>query len=333
MLNYFGSTNILSPVELAEIDDPTLGSVEYDAAVQRDKTTRDISAMPWLPQLPDEWAYSIFERIEAAERTYAAPNLQEDEYAEGTAKEDDDIAVVRTEGNKRHLFSAEHATKPFSLKTKQLRNPDSGTAGLAAVLAEDYGTAIIMRGRQTSNVPSDPGHPIRPYIEHELQTADSFLSLHGKNPGMFVHPVDEAEIHACIGLGIEPSEALMEFAKKIVLQARDDLGLYTVISNNQAAYIQQENSTKLKRLEDGSVKQSRLAALGEHYTTNSSRRYLNSIGHDRPTLQLEITRLLRLDYKNIHNIDRKSLIMGVARGFKLVEMVVRLVPQYESRDA
>lgn len=331
----FGGENILLPVDLVEIEDPKPNTPEYEAALQRDKTTRSIDAMPWLPQLPDEWAHSIYERIEAAERQYIAPNLQKNEYTAGTATRDDDVMVIQTKGNARHLFTAEHATKPTRIKTAA-SNPDAdyGTGGLAVTLAEDYGQAIILTGRQTAKKPSDPTHNVRQPLEMALPSAKSLVSLHGKVPGMFVHPDDRSEIHACLGMGSEPSESLIEFAKKIVLAARDDLGLYVVMSNFQPAYIQHEKSTELKKREDGSLKRSQMAGLSKNSMVNVARAYLQGYGVDRPLLQLEITRLLRLDPNGRINADKKSFIMGVALGYKLVEKIVQLVPEYgkEQKD-
>ena len=269
----FGGLSPVQPVEMPNIPDPTPGSGEYGCAIARDLSTRSIEAMPWLPQLPETWAQEIYDRIEAAERSLAAPNLLTGDYIEGTATEPDDIAIIKGTIQLGYLFTAEHATTPLSVKTHEYRDtPDYGTGGLAAVLAEDLGTALVMRGRQTTNVPSVPEHPIKPLIERELATATGFLGVHGKNPGMFVHVDDRAEIHGCIGLGDEPTETMRDFAKMVVLAARDDLGLYIVISNYQPAYIQQPGSMKLKRLENGSPKLSQLAALGPNKTVNLGRR-------------------------------------------------------------
>jgi len=282
--------------------------------------------MPWLPQSPDsdEWAKELHDRIEEAERKYVAPNLKESDYIEGTATEPDEIAVVRGVVENPYLFSAEHATSPLSAIKQTYRFADKGTGGLAAVMAEDYGTAVIMKGRQTTGVASSAEHPFKDILRRELITAAGFLSIHAKNPGMFVHTGDMSEIHACIGLGLEPSEALKEFAHKIVLAARDDLGLYVVISNDQPAYIQKPNSTELKRLDDGTAKLSQLAALKPTMTTNFSRNYMQEIGRNVPAMQIELTPMLRVTPPEVYTKDKKSRIIGAALGYKLLEKVVKL---------
>jgi len=322
----FGGENLVEPVATPDIVDPNPGTPEYAWALSRDASTRSINAMPWLPQSPDsdEWAKELYGRIEEAERTYAAPNLLDSDYEEGTATKPDDIAIVRGGVEHPYIFTAEHATTPVSVVTKKYRgSADRGTGGLAAVMAQDYGTALIMRGRQTTNVPSVEEHPFKDKLRKELATAAGVLSVHGKNSGMFVHPDDQAEIHACIGLGLDPPESLREFARKVQLAARDDLGLYLVVSNDQPAYIQKPNSTELKRKDDGTPKLSQLAALKPRMTTNFSRDYLQRIGSSAPAMQIELTDLLRLTPDN-GSKDRKSRIIGVALGYKLLEKVVRL---------
>jgi len=329
----FGGENIVEPVATPNIPDPRPGTMEYRHALSRDESTRSISAMPWLPQTPDsdEWAKELHDRIEEAERTYAAPSLQLEEYEEGTAKVPDEIAVVRGEAEKPYVFTAEHATCPISVVTKDYRFPDRGTGGLAAVVAEDYGTSLIMRGRQTTNVPSVAEHPLKSLLRQELVTAAGFLSIHGKNPGMFVHPDDSVEIHACLGLGRKPSEAMRDFARRIVLAARNDLGLYVVISNDQPAYIQKPGSTELKRLEDGTPKLSQLAGIKPNMTINFSRDYLRQIGRHAPSMQIELTDLLRVTSPETSQKDKKSRIIGIALGYKLLEKVVKLTLLEEAK--
>lgn len=327
----FGGENILEIVATPNIDDPTPGTVNYSHALARDQSTRSLNVMPWLFKTgdSDEWAKELYERIEEAERQYAAPNLRNEDYEEGTAEEPDQIALVRGEVDNPYLFTAEHATKPVSIKYNRYRSADRGTGGLAAVMAQDYGTALIMRGKQTTNVASVAEHPLKVLMLEELARSAGFLSIHGKNPGMFVHTDDRVEIHACLGLGYDPSEELREFAHKIVTTVRDDLGLYVVVSNDQPAYIQKPKSTGLKRLKDGSPKLSQLAALGEtmtgeNITTNVSRKYLRRIGRNVPSLQIELTDLLRLTPVEDGGKDKKARIIGTALGYKLLEKVVQL---------
>src|SRR5205085_2454089 len=127
-------------------------------AIGRDISGRDYFFTPSLPQLPETWAYQIFERIEAAEHALITPNQSPDDYEYGTATQPDDIAETHTNGSRLIVVTAEHATWP--VRADGRGNADVGTGGLAAVLGEDFGHGIIMTGDQTSNAPKDPDHKI-----------------------------------------------------------------------------------------------------------------------------------------------------------------------------
>jgi len=169
----FGGENILQPVATPNIQDPMPGTDEYGWAQMRDRSTYDLGAMPWLPKTPDsdEWAKELYDRVEEAERAYAAPNLLSNDYILGTASKPDDVGVEHSlyDINEPYVFSAEHATSPIRLGETDYRFPDRGTGGLAAVMAQDYGTAVIARGRQTTNVPSVEKHPFKGRISQSYR--------------------------------------------------------------------------------------------------------------------------------------------------------------------
>ena len=207
---------------------------------------------------------------------------------------------------------------------------DTGTAGLAAVLAEDYGTGLIMRGRQTGNAATDPDHPIKPLITDHLKDASGFLSVHGKSPNMFVRPSDKTELHATIGLGAEPDERLHDFAQNVVRMARNELGLYVTVANDQHYYIQHPDSTALKRNDDGTAKTNTLAALKPNTTTNLARRVLAEQGSDAAAFQVEMTNLLRLTPEDTNKKDPQSRIMGVALGYLLMSRIAEMGKEHHA---
>ena len=295
------------------------------SAIARTRSEYDVTSMPWLPQLPEQWAIDLYDRIEEAERQFASPTRLEADYYNGTANEPDQIEVVQS-GDPRTgvLFTAEHATKPISVVTGKIRFPDAGTGGLAAVLAEEYGTAIIPVGMQTTNVPSVEAHPLKDMMKEFLPTADGFISVHGMARGKFMKPSDRTEIQASLGLGIEPSEQLREFGQQIVKLAQEDLGLYVVIGNDGDYYVQKEGSSDIKLDSEGAPYRNRLAALKPRMTTNFARQEAESIGRSIPTLQIELTKFLRLSAIDTETRDRSSQIIGVALGYKLLEKIVDL---------
>ncbi len=294
-------------------------------AMARDESERNVVSMPWLPQLPEAWAQEIYDRIEDAERRLAAPNLLGVEYEEGVAETDDQIEVIRRDEHSTGvLLTAEHATGPISWVTGKRRFPDAGTGGLTAAVAEDYGTGLIMVGRQTSNVPSDPDHPLKSVIRQHLSDADGFMSVHGMARGKFMSVTDRTEIQASLGLGINPTEKMCELADKIVQRAKDELGLYVVVGNYDDYFVQKEHSTDLKLNKDGTPYRNRLAALRPNMTTNVARQEIEQQGRSVPAIQVELTKFLRVSAIDSEKRDRVSKVIGVALGYKLLESIIDL---------
>lgn len=294
------------------------------SAIARTRSEYDVTSMPWLPQLPEQWAIDLYDRIEDAERKFASPTRLEADYYGGVATEPDQLAVVQSSEATGALFTAEHATKPISVVTGAIRFPDAGTGGLSAVLAEEHGTAIIPVGLQTTNVPSVDTHPLKDKMKELLPTADLFVSVHGMARGKFMHPLDRTEIQASLGLGIEPTEELYEFGRQIVRLAREDLGLYVVIGNDDDYFVQKEGSADVKLTSDGKPYRNRLAALKPKMTTNVARQELAMLGSSIPALQIELTKFLRLSALDTETRDKTSQIIGVALGYKLLERIVEL---------
>ncbi|HUP26173.1 MAG TPA: hypothetical protein VM124_00825 [Candidatus Limnocylindrales bacterium] len=293
-------------------------------AITRNRSSTDITSMPRLPQLPEAWAQEIYDMVEERERKLAAPNLLRAEYELGTASSPDEIFEARRSDEVGCLFTAEHATSPVRAATGSRDYPDAGTGGLVALLAENYGTGLIMRGDQTSNAATDPEHPIKPRIARYLAAATGYVSVHGMAPGKFMARSDTTEIQASIGLGADPTDHQREFAEKIVKLGRDMFGLYVVIGNDGDYFVQKPNSTELKRNQDGTPYRNRLAALKPNMTVNFARRQLSEAGRQVPVVQIELTKLLRLTPSDTDNRDPVSRIIGVALGYRLLEEVAKL---------
>jgi hypothetical protein len=315
---------IAQPIELTPITDPQPGTAAYEYAERRDESSRSFAVMPWLPQLPDDEAQTIHARIDEYERKFAAPNRQLAEYTVGTACVPDEIAVIEGLSDGGILYTAEHATGARRADKTKTDFPDAGTAGLVALLAEDQGVGLIMRGRQTGNAATDPDHPIKVRINEYLPRVSGFMSVHGMGPGKFVRLDDTSEIQVCLGLGMNPSEAMISLAERIIVIAHG-LGLYAVKSNCQDYYIQKQGSTELKRLEDGSPKTNRLGALKPNSTVNYVKRQLVMLERPRPVLQVELTNLLRLTSSDNSKKDKVAEIIGTAMGYRFLRDVSRLI--------
>lgn len=311
----------LQPIELHDIPDPIPGSVEHTAAEVRARARYDISAMPWLPQGPDDWMNDIYERIEAAERKYAAPNLLSDEYKDGTAEKDDDIAHVQGNGN--FLFTAPHATQTIRAATGRLGFADKGTGGMTAVLAEDFGNGFIMTGRQTMSPVAEEKHPLKDAVKPFIPDASGFIDVHACNSRFFVRPTDRYNVHASLGLGENPSEALWEFGHAVMKYGRNELGLYVIVGNEQE-YYSQLSPTELKRNEDGTAFHHALAGPKPQMMNNFVRRELAAAGRVAASLQVELS---AFNYPSAIDSelkkDRRTKVIATALGYKLFEHIVQ----------
>jgi len=304
---------------LPEFTDPQPDTEEFAAAEVRSQATHDITAMPWLPQLPDDWMNDIYDRIDTAERKYAAPNRLRSDYEIGTATEDDEIGEVSGQGN--YLFSAVHSTKAIRRETGKLGFADIGTAGLTAVLAEEHGRGFIMRGRQTGSAAIDEEHPLKTRMQPFIPEADGFLDVHGCTSTPFVRPEDRVNLHAHLGLGENPSEALREFASEIVRFGRNELGLYVVVGNDQRYYSQR--GTGVRREEDGTPYTGQLGGTKPNMMNNFVRREMAAVGTVAPSLQIELSGFNRLLAVDSTKKDRRTDVISVALGYKLLEHIVK----------
>ena len=316
---------IKESIALPDLADPEPGTLAYTRAMQRTESTVSISAMPWLPQMPDAWATDIYEQIEAFERELVNPSRSVAGYIPGRAQKEDDLAIVSS-NPQGILFSAEHATKPVRYLPDRIGAGDPGTGGLAALLGLNHGVSVISNGRQTSNAALVDDHPLKHTLDQYLPHAKGYISVHGMSAGKFVRTTDSANVHISIGLGENPAPPeTMAMAEGLVNVAHD-LGLYAIIGNRQQYYTQHYGSTKLKREEDGSAHRHELGAFRHATTVNYVRRKdPEEIGRMH-AMQIELTSLLRLPMLDRQFAkDKRSMIMGVALGYLFVEQVALLM--------
>jgi hypothetical protein len=300
-----------------------------------DDVTAQESVRSRLPALPDPDIDEVFARVEAAERRLVAPHLKTEDYGEGTAQHADELRILWA--GARLLVGADHATDPVRKATGRREAADHGTAGLAAVLAEDgVADAVIPVGRQTGNATVTPDHPYRSLVGMLAPGRDGVLSLHGMQPGLALDVLDEQEIHGLIGLGKhEPSERTTAAAEALVCRAKDELGLRVVISNHQPHLVYQNDpqhrpgspiQDKINRVkvdERGEYVRGRLAALGENSTTNALHRAAPNV----PSYQLELSRSLRRTTDDQFTRDRKKLAVGVYLGYRLSYLALKIMAE------
>ncbi len=252
------------------------------------------------------------------------PPLLTTDYAAGSARYPDEVGVYGTP-HRHVLVSADHATSPYKKSAAEYRGADYGTAGLAILLSDESVQAVVPLGWQTGNVAVSPDdHPIKRRIGGLLPHKAGFISLHGMASGKLITLQDPTEIHAVVGLGATPNEESWGVAEKTVRAAKE-LGLRAIIGNRTPHHIYDTVADDFACDEHGNLKTGELKAHRPDMTTNFVYRVMAETGRQIPSLQLEMTRLLRLepaDFYDGWHPDRKSQAMGVYLGYLLVAATV-----------
>jgi hypothetical protein len=300
----------------------------------RQRVAEDIRLLqalaPHLPQLPDADVHDVYERVVEAEATAVGPKRQLNDYSGGTATHDDELRIVdQGTGN---LLEAQHATDPVRKDSGKREAADHGTGGLGLVLAEDAGGRIIVPlGRQTGNANTDAKHPIKDELLAAAATGayDQFFSVHGMRPGKVLDLRDVSEIHAVIGLGLNPTEADFERAERLLGRAYAEYGLRLVIGNRIPHLNFQKaddwDGTSFRdwthepqRRPDGAIGATRVAALMPTSTVTFMREQTGL-----SSSQLEISRSLRLMPRDMYRRpDRKAEAYGVYLGYQLCRLAL-----------
>jgi len=285
-------------------------------------------ASTFAPELPQSDAFDTLARVESYERALIVGSGTElisvTNYAGGTARYADEVVVFGVD-SERVLISADHATDPFKKSTGQYRGADHGTAGLAVLLSKQGAQAIVPLGRQTGNVAVSPDtHPIKQRIGELLPGKAGFISLHGMASGKLTTLHDPTEIHAVVGLGVNPNEQSCRVAEKILAEAAN-LGLRAVIGNRTKHLKYDAITGGFELDEEGVALTGELKAPLSNMTTNYAYRVMETTGQQIPSVQLEMARLLRLiprDYYDGWHKDRKARAMGVHLGYLLSKAAV-----------
>ncbi len=294
-------------------------------------------ASVFTPELPEAAASETLAKIEHYERmairgVTEGPPLSVTEYAAGSARYSDEVRVYGAV-DRRILLSADHATAPYKESTGEYRGADHGTAGLAMLLSAECVQAIVPLGKQTGNVAVSPDdHPIKRKIGALLPGKAGFISLHGMASGKLITLQDATEIHAVIGLGTDPNEKSWAAAEKLVGVAKG-LGVRAVIGNRTPHHVYNPATDDFERDDQGNPKTGELKAHRRYMTTNFAYRVMAETGQPIPSLQLEMTRLLRLvpaDFYDGWHADRKAQAMGVHLGYLLAMATVDTIKVDES---
>lgn len=279
----------------------------------------DISTFVGLPELPEQAAFEIYERILEEEKRLITPHHTVSEYGTGTATFPDELFVYDVQ-NSSILLTAEHATSP--LPTTNRSGADMGTGGLASVLAQDTSANMIVPiGRQTRDEYLGSGHATKIEVARRLVRSSRFISLHGMTDGKVLSVIDDTEIDAIIGLGANPNEQSIDHALKVKKLAKELLGLH-VILGEQEYMIFTGTPSVLKTTEDGQPLKRTLNALSSQSMVSFAYSFLRNTTTDKIIAQAELTRLLRLLPPEMDNRDNKTKVMGVYLGYLFMKLVL-----------
>jgi len=313
------------PTLLLDHTEPSFpSSQELSAAETRRNAVFNIGALPWLPQLPDDKLSRIYEQLRELEHSYIGRDLVLEQYGPGTATKSNEIVTVKGGGDV--VFTAAHATMNMRVNKADRSKPpkfgfaDTGTAALTSLLAQNHGTGLIMVGRQTGNAAADSEHVLHKAAAEHMTEARGLLDVHGCASHLYTAHSVPFNVHASIGLGLEPREIEWEIARKLVSFGRD-LGLYVIIGNEQDYYSQDNTRNLPKRNADGTLYRGRLAAGQLSMLTNTMRRGSKAPEQAKPTIQIELAGLLRLTAEDdlTYPKDKNTKIIGAALGYLLME--------------
>lgn len=299
------------------MDDSTIADFT-DLHQERLENARDIESYQ-LPELPEDHADEIYERLLEAERQIATTDLTRRGYNDGTAQTPDEIAEFL--GTHPALLTAEHATAHYRAEQddepKKRKGPDRGTGGLGYLLHQDLGaTFLAMRGRQTGDANWDDNHPLKQRVTDILseQTVAVSCSIHGMSGGKFSDFIDERGYDVLIGIGDTPNEASVALAQKIERIA-GDLGLRAA-TNEWFIKVADHDPLVPERHDDGTIVFS--SYYSPHYTTRAHAQCeAERLKLNIASVQIELSDLLRFLPLDIER-DEKTRRIGTYLGYLLM---------------
>lgn len=292
----------------------------------------------WLPELPETEAFEVLDRLRELEHSVVVPakelraweDIRLSDYKDGLAKVDNDIEVYDTH-RYTPLVTAEHATDPVRSDDS---GADHGTGALALLLTERAGaSAIVTLGRQTKKLGENLDLPFWNKMRQLLPRSSGLGSIHGMGSGKVFDLRDTTEIHVVLGLGHkgekwEPNQQSRVVAEGVAKFAAG-LGLRAIIGNDHMGRIRQyDPQTKGYVLEEGKPKIFNLRAGAAGSSVNVAYDIMAEYGQQKPAVQLELARLLRLlpmDFEDGWHKDEKARAMGVYSGVLLAEKLLRLL--------
>jgi hypothetical protein len=240
---------------------------------------------------------AVLNRIKIGESRLASPNGNLEEYTGGVARYDNEsrIALGRTGLWLCTEHATEHTRTSPSTGEKTIKDPETGVAGLASVLAADLSAShATLLGRQTADANNDTGHPFKKHVAEIARGigCDTFVSLHGMLAGKVATLQDERSYDLVVGIGRAPSEKSRELGDMIVAAAAE-LGLKAGV-NRPLLRIREEEGKYYVPLEDNHNLSTITFAAGPRTTRGYMEQSFRNLGQEIASLQIELSDPLRL---------------------------------------
>lgn len=282
-----------------------------------------------LPQLPDEEASSIYERLRDAERRLASPSLLVEGYRNGAAQVDDEVLVVN--GARGVLLTSEHATDHMRKKLREPTNrrfkpADYGTAAVGALLQEDSQVSFITTlGRQTMDPNHDAEHPLKEQMRLALQdrAVQAHVSLHGLAPRRISSIADAREYGAILGIGNAPTPETAALAECLRQRGAE----YDIRVGVNQPILRFEPGTNVPLCnEDGSLKTVTFAAAKSGTTRAFAQMVAEEAHRPLAAIQFEISTTHRfVPDDHSYNRDRKTRQMNLYAGYLFLRDCLELL--------
>jgi hypothetical protein len=300
------------------LSDRTIAQFFSALHAQRLQRASDVDAYD-LPHLSGAEVVRAYQRIAAAEREWVAPTLHRSDYRHGTARYPDEVGLRR--GTRPLLITAEHATihlRTTASSTVRRKAQDLGTAGLGAVLAEDFDAYfMVMRGRQTGDANLDSDHVFKDKMA-EVITANGIttvISLHGMGSGKFGGFDDPRAYDILLGLGNRPSRESESLSRLVQDEAaRMDL---RCAANEWFVKVAEDEPLTPQRNADGTIAFHRFIAPG-HTTRATAQRVAKRDRTAMAAVQVELSDLLRFVPPRIKQRSTRNRMIGTFLGYEVL---------------
>lgn len=274
------------------------------------------------PGVDEDYLVNMRLRLQADERKLASPTLMPQDYDIGAANRPDEVYC--SAGARAVILSTEHATTHIRTKRgtneRAKKEPEIGTAGLAAIVSKDINaTHITMLGRQTGDANRDEEHPFKDQLKSLIaeSSTKTVITVHGMLPSLVESLEDERSFDVAVGVGNDPAPQTAQLGERIVGIAQS-LGLRAGLNQSFLKIIKQDKGFLVRVDEEDRIKPVTLAASAPTTTRATIERYARQRGIEIACVQVELSNNLRLVLPEVVRNERIELL-GPYIGYRLIK--------------